>query len=186
MINYLTVQPEVIVGLGDKTEFKEKDQPFKTVTKLHIDLEDWLGDDLMECYPCYIVTEKLKKLLDTSNFKGFDTSEMEVTRAEYFDDNYHQNKPLPKFYWLQINGIKNTADIYVDENNNLNVGDTFLSFLKSNVTLKYLEIEPKRNEFDDILDQMISESKVNQVKKGSSSEENKTESKWLPPNWDKE
>jgi hypothetical protein len=32
MKNYLTVQPEVIVGLGANTEFKEKSQPFKTVT----------------------------------------------------------------------------------------------------------------------------------------------------------
>jgi hypothetical protein len=166
MINYLTVQPEVIVGLGDNTEFREKSPPFKTVINLHIDLEDWLGDDLMECHPCYIVTEKLKKLLDANSFKGFNISEMEVTKAEYFDDNYHQNKPLPKFYWLQINGGKNTADVYIDDSKNLNVADTFLSFLKSNVTLNYLEVEPERNEFDNILDQMISESKGNQPKKG--------------------
>lgn len=34
------IQPEVIVGLGEHTEFLEKDVPFRTVLKLHIDLED--------------------------------------------------------------------------------------------------------------------------------------------------
>lgn len=29
---YKIVQPEVIVGLGEKTEFLEKEPPFKTVT----------------------------------------------------------------------------------------------------------------------------------------------------------
>jgi hypothetical protein len=119
MKNYLTVQPEVIVGLGANTEFKEKSQPFKTVTTLHIDLEDWLGDDLMECHPYYIVTEKLKKILDANSFKGFNISEMKVTKAECFDNNYHQNKPLPQFYWLQVNGERSTADIYIDDSSNL-------------------------------------------------------------------
>lgn len=186
MKNYITIQPEVIVGLGGNTEFSEKSQPFKTVIKLHIDLEDWLGDDLMECFPCYIITENLKKALENSSYKGFEIKEMEVTKAEYFDDNYHQNKPLPKFYWLQINGKRNISDIYINENNNLNIGDNFLSFLQKNATLSYLDIEPERNEFDDMLDQMISESKANQAKEGPKSEGNNPENKWLPPDWDKQ
>ena len=66
---YKIIQPEVIVGLGEKTEFLEKEAPFKTITKLHIKLEDWLGDDLMECFPCYIITENLKNELIINNLK---------------------------------------------------------------------------------------------------------------------
>jgi hypothetical protein len=168
---YFTVQPEVIVGLGASTEFREKSSPFKPVTKLHIHLEDWLGDDLMECYPCYIVTEKLKKLLDANSFKGFVFTEMEVTKAENCDNNYHPNNPLPNLYWLQIRGRKNIDDIYINDSNHLNIADTFLTFLKSNATLNHLEVEPERNEFDDILDQMISESRSNQLEKGLNNEE---------------
>jgi hypothetical protein len=116
--------------------------------------------------PLLYVTEKLKKILDANSFKGFNISEMKVTKAECFDNNYHQNKPLPQFYWLQVNGERSTADIYIDDSSNLNITDTFLSFLKSYATLNYLEVKPERNEFDDILDQMISESNSNQPEKG--------------------
>ena len=88
MKKYNKLNPEVIVGLGEKTEFLEKEPPFTTVTKLHIALEDWLGDDLMECFPCYIVTEELKKYLAQSHFTGFELMEMEVTKAECFNENY--------------------------------------------------------------------------------------------------
>lgn len=61
MKNYKILQPEIIVGIGDNTLFLEKDPPFRTIKRLHIELENWLGDDLKECFPCYIITENLKK-----------------------------------------------------------------------------------------------------------------------------
>jgi hypothetical protein len=35
---------------------------------------------------------------------------MKVTEDIYFADNYHLNQPLPKFYWMKINGIENKMD----------------------------------------------------------------------------
>ena len=54
MKKYNKIFPEVIVGLGDNieyypTEFIEGQK--RLITKFHIKLEDWLGDDLMECFP---------------------------------------------------------------------------------------------------------------------------------------
>jgi hypothetical protein len=156
---YKIIQPEVIVGLGNDTMFEETTAPFKTVKKLHIALEDWLGDDLMECHPCYIVTENLKNTLEKTNFTGFAFDNLTLTKDEYFSDNYSNEKPLPSFYWLKINGRVETDDIYVGEGSSLFCNEKLLEFLKENFTLKYLQIDPERNEFDDLLDKMIAESK---------------------------
>lgn len=159
MKNYQKIQPEVIVGLGEKTQFLEKAPPFRTVTNLHIQLEDWLGDDLMECHPCFLVTESLKKGLESSYFTGFEFENLEVTKDEYFNDNYKLDKTLPKFYWLKVKGHETTDDITLDIDSVLNVSDELLLFLQKNYTLNYMDINPERNEFDDLLDQMIADSK---------------------------
>jgi hypothetical protein len=158
MKNYQKIQPEVIVGLGEKTQFLEKVPPFRTVINLHIQLEDWLGDDLMECHPCYIVTQSLKEGLESSAFSGFEFSDLEVTKDEYFDNNYQINRPLPKFYWLKVIGVLNRDDMSVDLDSSLSISDELLSFLQRNYTLNKLDKNPQRNEFDDLLDKMIDES----------------------------
>jgi hypothetical protein len=165
MKDYKKIQPEVIVGLGDDTEFQEQSVPFSTIVKLHLKLEDWLGDDLMECYPCYIVTEYLKNLLETQSFKGFEFQEIKTTLDDIFDNNYQQNKPLPDFHRLLITGQKGQDDLFLDGDKILNVSAAFLDFLGSNVSLRYLEIVPERNEFDDLLDQMIAQSKASNDKR---------------------
>jgi hypothetical protein len=156
---YKIIQPEVIVGIGNDSLFEETTAPFRTVKKLHIALEDWLGDDLMECHPCYIVTENLKNALEKTNFTGFTFDNLKITKSEYFSDNYHAEKPLPLFYWLKVNGKVGIADIYVGEGSSLFCEEKLLEFLKENFDLKYLQIDPERNEFDDLLDKMIAESK---------------------------
>lgn len=159
MKTYQTIQPEVITGLGKNTEFLEKKPPFLTVTKLHIQLEDWLGDDLMECHPCYIVTEKLKEGLQNTGFSGFDFAEMTITKDDYFDNNYQLKKELPKFYWLQVIGKQNIDDIVIGTEKSLLIEEKMLTYLQENFILNYMDINPERNEFDDLLDKMIAESK---------------------------
>jgi len=157
-IKYKRIQPEVIVGLGSNTVFKEIKPPFRTIEELHIELEDWLGDDLMECFPVYVVTEKLKEELNNSSFSGFNFKTMEVTNAEYFGDNYQLDIKLPKFYWMEIVGEFRKDDFVLSDKKELLINEKFLKVLVDKFKTKYLEIEPKRNEFDDLLDEMLSES----------------------------
>ncbi|WP_206743172.1 hypothetical protein, partial [Chryseobacterium sp. Leaf394] len=146
-------------GLGEKTEFVEQKLTSKTVSKLHIKLEDWLGDDLMECYPCYLITENLKENLKNQTFTGYMIEDVEISMGEYFFNNYNVNKSIPKFYWLKINGDENKTDLYIGKEKKLFCSEKLLNFLTSNCVLNYLKINPERNEFDDLLDQMIAESK---------------------------
>jgi len=60
--------PEVIVGLGSLTEYEAGSTSIK---KLHILLEDWLGDDLMKCHPVYFVTENKKEMQYLTSIKDW-------------------------------------------------------------------------------------------------------------------
>ena len=159
MKEYKKIQPEVIVGLGNKTVFLEQQPPFRTVVSLHIELEDWLGDDLMECTPCLIVSETLKTALQVSGFSGYEFAEMEVTKGEYFDNNYRLKKTLPKFHRMVITGRDKIDDLFIGDDFMLFISDILLDYIKENFSVKYMEIDPGRDEFDDLLDRMIANRK---------------------------
>lgn len=44
LFNYHLIKPEVLVGLGDETIFGYTNDE---VHSLHMNIEDWLGDDLL-------------------------------------------------------------------------------------------------------------------------------------------
>ena len=156
-MEYKRIEPDVLVGMGDKTIFAEKKPPFLTVAKLHIQLEHWFGDDLMECYPCYIVTARLKEdLEEKKHFTGFEFDDVKVTKDTYFDDNYDLDIPVPKLYWLKVIGEEDKDDLYVSDCE-LFISDKMLAYLKKNFAINYLEVEPDNSELDDFIDEMIIE-----------------------------
>lgn len=157
MKNYAIIQPEVIVGLGDDTIFKESIPPLVTLEELHINLEDWLGDDLMECYPAYIITSRLKEGLENQEFTGFTITQLKLTTSEYFENNFQLDVDLPQMYWMKINGRPGESDIVLNDKKLL-IDQPFLDFLQNKYNCKYMDINPERNEFDDFLDSMLEEN----------------------------
>lgn len=149
---YTVVQPEVIVGLGDNTTGIPDHQD--QIIHLHIHLEDWLGDDLVECFPCYLVTENLKNLLEKSKLSGFEFYDVEITLDEYFFENFRLAIDLPTFYWFKV--IEKDQDVFIDDNLKLNVSNFFLSFIKKNASIKHMDIDPQRTDTDDFLDNLFS------------------------------
>lgn len=151
-MKYIKIEPEVIVGMGEDTNIDTSASP-PVVTKLHINLEDWLGDDLMENYPVFIITERLKSDLETTAFSGYSIEDLKLTFDEYFENNYQLEKKVPKFYWMIISGIKGKDDFYIDESQILNVSSEALSFLKK-FNLKYavFEDDPTIKEVDKIFE----------------------------------
>lgn len=143
MENFKRIQPEVIVGFGEKTTFEEPKPPFKTIVNLHIELEDWFGDDLVVCYPAFIVTEKLKKELENSKFSGFKFLEIEISEAKYFENNYQLDKPLPKFFWFKIDGQEYIDDIIINQKKELFVKPKLLKFFKQKFNINYMQIDHK-------------------------------------------
>ena len=56
---YYFIEPEVAGGWGGNTIADTSVHPPK-ISKLHYQFDGWLGDDLLESFPCFIVSESLK------------------------------------------------------------------------------------------------------------------------------
>ena len=54
-MEYHKIVPEIMVDLGDHTTFDDDKSPTKNVVHLHINLEMWLGDDLLENHPVILL-----------------------------------------------------------------------------------------------------------------------------------
>ena len=60
MAQYL-IEPEVPGGLGDKTQGDFSKHP-PVIEHLHFQFEGWLGDDLLESFPCFLVSNSVTRM----------------------------------------------------------------------------------------------------------------------------
>jgi len=129
---FYAVEPEVAGGLGNSTIMDRSVHP-PVVHKLHFVFEGWDGDDILETFPCYIVTEKLRNSIEINNFTGYEFADVTVDTSENFKDIY-SNVKLPKFYWLKVNGIVCKDDFGISQDNRLVVSESFKKILEDHVT----------------------------------------------------
>lgn len=100
MFQYL--EPEVSGGFGDGTELDNSVHP-PIVKKLNYEFEGWHGNDIVESFPCYLVTESLKISIEQKGLAGVKFANVEVTTTDTFRELY-PNIHLPQFYWMKIEG----------------------------------------------------------------------------------
>lgn len=97
--------PEVAGGLGPRTIISNIDQirngaeTIPNVSHLHYEFEDWLGDDLLESTPCFLVTDRLSQALITHQISGCKFEDAEISVSELFEQ-LNGKKELPKFVRL--------------------------------------------------------------------------------------
>lgn len=142
MINYKRVLPETLLDLGENTVFDNPDAVDNNVVKLHINIENWLGDDLLWNFPEVIVTERLRNSLESSEFTEFYFDEMEVSFDTYFEDNYQLDIPIPKFYWMKVKGVENIDDFFMKDYE-LYLSEKVFNFLSKNFSIKNLTVDFK-------------------------------------------
>lgn len=78
MSDFWSLEPEVAGELGDESVLDTTVHPPR-VFKLQYRFIGWLGDDLLETFPCYIVTESLASALLSARLTGFELDEVELT-----------------------------------------------------------------------------------------------------------
>lgn len=137
-MRYFYIEPEFSGELGEGTLMDTTVHPPK-VEKLNYEFSSWLGDDLIESFHCYIVSERLAERLKKSDFSGFDFDEVEVTKSSEFDE-VSTIKHLTKFYWLKVEGKPFLSDIAISEDQRLLVSEDLLTLMKS-FHLNYADIE---------------------------------------------
>ena len=60
---YYIIEPEVAGGLGLNSNIDRTTFP-PIVEKLHFVFEGWLGDPILESFPCFIVTDRLARKME--------------------------------------------------------------------------------------------------------------------------
>lgn len=140
---YYIMFPEVAGGLGSKTILDNSVFP-PVVKNLNYEFDGWLGDDLLESFPCFIVSESLKNALIESDLKGFQFSRVLVTKSHTFIELY-PDRELPSFYWIQINGKLCIDDFSVTEKSELVISSQAKKLL-SNHNISHAVIKSFKND----------------------------------------
>ncbi|MBY7903824.1 hypothetical protein KW507_22710 [Vibrio fluvialis] len=125
---YFYIEPEVSGGFGDNSVMDTTVHPPK-VYKLHYQFDGWLGDELLESFPCFIISEALAQELEREHLSGFTLEDVEVTKSEQFEELYPR-KALSKFFWLQVTGSAAQDDLGIAEDHRLVVSESALNTLR--------------------------------------------------------
>ena len=137
---------EVSGGLGPRTVLDRFVHP-PSVERVHLIFDGWLGDALVECFPCYFAARELVQELLRVNATGFQAAAAEVEASELFTELY-PTRVLPEFLWLKIVGRRATNDdMYLSGDHRLCVSRKVLDQILATAPrgLEYLEV-PERLE----------------------------------------
>ncbi|MBH0156687.1 hypothetical protein IHV10_09940 [Fictibacillus sp. 5RED26] len=95
------LEPEVSGGHGEKTVYgTEQDIAKKGVNGkvefLHYEFEGWLGDDILESTPAFIISYTLEAALEKSEFEDYELEKCLITTSDEFKELY-PDRELPAF-----------------------------------------------------------------------------------------
>jgi hypothetical protein len=120
------LEPEVAGGWGLGTDADTSVHP-PVVRRLVYEFEGWLGDDLLETFPCFVVTDRLAQAIRASGLTGCEFGSVEVTKTEIFEE-LQPGCDLPEFHRLLVLGDAEKDDFSID-NKRLRVSDAALAVL---------------------------------------------------------
>lgn len=135
---FYLLEPEVAGHFGKNSVVDTSVRP-PAVTKFHYELDGWLGDDLLETISSFVVTERLRAVMEQSASTGYEFAPVEVTTSEQFRELY-RDRELPKFWWLKINGKPGVDDVGLSSDNRLVVRDSVLSDMQERCQLHNCDI----------------------------------------------
>lgn len=120
-MRYYYLEPEVAGGLGPETVMEEGSGR-ATVTVLHYVFDGWLGDEILESTPCFIVTERLARSIEEKGLTGVSRDTVRIGRSETFDELYPDTE-LPTFVWLRVCGERHADDFFMADDGRLVVSE---------------------------------------------------------------
>lgn len=129
-MEYYFIEPEVAGGFGEKTIIDRSSGRMK-VKALHYEFDGWLGDELLESTPCFIVSQQLSNRIKDQNLSGVEFDEVLITKSNEFRELY-TNIDLPKFLWLKVNGMPGVDDFGITDDLRLVISDVALQLLTLN------------------------------------------------------
>ncbi|WP_112137009.1 hypothetical protein [Glycomyces dulcitolivorans] len=140
-MSYYLLEPEVAGELGEDTVMDTSVHP-PVVTRLQYVIQDWLGDEILESTPCFVVTEHLAGLIGAAGLSGYRFADAEVVLGEDAEELADGPIDLPKWQWLQLTGTAGSDDFGASSNGSLVVSERALDVLRQGA-LNNCDIEPR-------------------------------------------
>ena len=127
-MKYYTLSPEVAGELGDRTELDNTVHP-PIVTHLHYQFSDWLGDELVESFPCFMISTTLGAAAVQAGLSGFVLADAETTLSLEAEE-LLEGETIPEFRWLQVTGQRAVDDFGLMADATLVVSERALDVLR--------------------------------------------------------
>lgn len=127
MFYYL--DPEVAGELGANTVMDLSQHP-PSVSHLHYNFTGWLGDDLLESFPCYIITRQLCDAIAQNDLTGYRFEAVEISKSSQFEELY-PDKQIPEFIWLKPVGVGGEDDFGRAKDHRIVVSEKALRLLRT-------------------------------------------------------
>lgn len=125
---FYKLTPEVAGHLGPGTVLDRSGHP-PVVHALHYEFDGWPADDLITAFPCFLVTDRMKELIEGAKASGCSFGFAEVSTSEQFEE-LHPNRQLPHFSWLLISGMAKRDDCGTSATGSLVVSERLLRAMK--------------------------------------------------------
>ena len=126
---YKYLEPEVAGGIGIDTILDNSIHP-PLVKFLHYHFSGWMGDDILETFPCFIISERLKNAIENNKLTGIFFDFVKITKSEDFEKISIKDE-LPIFYWAKINGSFGIDDFVIAQDYRLLVSDRAYRIINS-------------------------------------------------------
>ena len=140
IMDYYALAPEVAGALGERTVMDSSVHP-PLVARLHYEIDyGWLGDELLEAFPCYIVSDTIAANLAESGLGAFELHDADVTLTPEAQED-RAGEPVPLFRWLRVSGIAGRDDLGVTGGGRLVVSERTLALLRTGV-LDHCDADP--------------------------------------------
>ncbi len=127
-MNKFILEPEVAGQLGDSTILSYETKP-PIIEKLHYEFDDWLGDDFLAGFQCFICTDDLAQALNKNKLSGYNLDDCKVSKSQLFYDLNEEGLDLPQFVWFRVTGNSND-DFCIMPNFTLVVSEQALNIFK--------------------------------------------------------
>jgi len=128
-MSFFLLAPEVAGGWGSGTVVDTERHP-PVVKHLHYQFDGWLGDELLESFPCFIVTVAVGSKLTDAGLSGFELGSVEISKSDTFLE-LHPERSVPEFQWLRVAGAAGVADLGLTKQHQLVVSDRALQILRN-------------------------------------------------------
>lgn len=140
MTHYL-LKPEVAGGEGENTVMDVSVHPPR-VERLEYEIEGWLGDELLESFPCFVISTNLADKIVASGHGSFELRDVEMSLSPEGEEalSIMGFTTLPEFKWFYVTGTAGRDDIGLTQKADLVVSDRSLEVLRHG-RLEHCDIE---------------------------------------------